>query len=155
METGIKLLAVALLLGGSTGLHAAAAPLAVVAAENFYGDVAKQIGGDDVAVASIMSKPDEDPHLFEASRSTAKAVGRRENCHRQRRGDYDPWMEKLLDASKAPGRVEIVVADLVHKKSGDNPLSLVRARDHAGARRPTGRRTFRPRPGAQGRLRQR
>ena len=30
-------------------------------------------------------------------------------------------MEKLLAASKAQGRREIVVSDLVHKKSGDNP----------------------------------
>ena len=30
-------------------------------------------------------------------------------------------MEKLLSANKAPGRKEIVVAKLVHKKSGDNP----------------------------------
>ena len=35
--------------------------------------------------------------------------------------DYDPWMEKLLSASKSKDRQEIVVADLVGKKTGDNP----------------------------------
>ena len=35
--------------------------VAIVAAENFYGDLAKQIGGDHVSVASIMSNPDQDP----------------------------------------------------------------------------------------------
>jgi zinc/manganese transport system substrate-binding protein len=35
--------------------------------------------------------------------------------------DYDPWMEKLLSASKAPGREVIEAAKLLHKKAGDNP----------------------------------
>ena len=30
-------------------------------------------------------------------------------------------MEKLLAANKAPGRREILVATLAHKKAGDNP----------------------------------
>ncbi len=51
---------------------ALADPVKVVAAENFYGDLASQIGGDNVAVTSILSNPDDDPHLFEASPQTAK-----------------------------------------------------------------------------------
>ncbi len=39
----------------------------------------------------------------------------------QNGADYDPWMEKLLKADPSPGRVEIVAADLVGKKAGDNP----------------------------------
>ena len=46
----------------------------IVAAENFYGDIAKQIGGAHVEVVSILSNPDEDPHLFEASPSVARAM---------------------------------------------------------------------------------
>jgi zinc/manganese transport system substrate-binding protein len=38
----------------------------IVAAENFYGDVARQIAGPDARVTSILSNPDQDPHLFEA-----------------------------------------------------------------------------------------
>jgi zinc/manganese transport system substrate-binding protein len=49
-------------------------PVRVVAAENFYGDMASQIGGANVAVTSILSNPDDDPHLFEASPATAKAL---------------------------------------------------------------------------------
>ncbi len=116
----IKLLAIVLLLGGSTALQAAADPVAVVAAENFYGDVARQIGGDEVAVTSILSNPDQDPHLFEASPSTARDLAGAKIVISSG-ADYDPWMEKLLAAAKAPGRIEIVVADLAHKKSGDNP----------------------------------
>jgi zinc/manganese transport system substrate-binding protein len=114
-----------LLAGAATALCALAAPaladpVKVVAAENFYGDVAAQVGGDNVAVTSILSNPDEDPHLFEASASTAKALADAKIVI-VNGADYDPWMEKLLSANKAPGRREILVATLAHKKAGDNP----------------------------------
>ena len=46
--------------------------IAIVAAENFYGDVAQQIAGADVTVNSILSNPDQDPHLFEVSPSVGR-----------------------------------------------------------------------------------
>ena len=92
----------------------------IVAAENFYGDVASQIGGANVAVTSILSSPDQDPHLFEASAETARALADAKIVI-VNGVDYDPWMEKLLGAHKAPGRKEIVVAQLVGRKAGDNP----------------------------------
>ena len=99
---------------------ALADPVKIVAAENFYGDVASQIGGDAVAVISILSSPDQDPHLFEASAATARALADARIVI-VNGVDYDPWMEKLLGAHKAPGRKEIVVAQLVGRKAGDNP----------------------------------
>jgi zinc/manganese transport system substrate-binding protein len=95
-------------------------PVKVVAAENFYGDMVSQIGGANVAVTSILSNPDDDPHLFEASPATAKALSDA-NIVIANGVDYDPWMEKLLGASKAAGRKEIVVGALVGRKAGDNP----------------------------------
>ena len=95
-------------------------PVKVVAAENFYGDMASQIGGANVLVTSILSNPDDDPHLFEASPETAKALSDAKVVI-VNGIDYDPWMEKLLSAHKAPGRQEIVVGALVGRKSGDNP----------------------------------
>jgi len=38
----------------------------IVAAENFYGNIAEQIGGDEVSVTSIMSDPNVDPHEYES-----------------------------------------------------------------------------------------
>ncbi len=105
---------------GALAAPAVADPVKVVAAENFYGDIAKQIGGDNVAVTSILSNPDDDPHLFEASASTAKALANAKIVI-VNGVDYDPWMEKLLGANKSPERREIVVATLAHKKAGDNP----------------------------------
>ncbi len=99
---------------------ASAAGIDVVAAENFYGDLAKQVGGKYVAVTSILSNPDQDPHLFEADPSTARAL-QAAKVTIQNGADYDPWMEKLLKADPSQGRAEIVAADLVGKKAGDNP----------------------------------
>ncbi len=75
-------------------------PVKVVAAENFYGDMASQIGGANVAVTSILSNPDDDPHLFEASPATAKALSDAKIVI-VNGVDYDPWMEKLLGAQQS------------------------------------------------------
>ena len=105
---------------GALSAPAFADPVKIVAAENFYGDVAAQIGGPNVAVTSILTNPDEDPHLFEASAETAKALADAKVVI-VNGADYDPWMEKLLGANKAPSRKEIVVAQLVGRRAGDNP----------------------------------
>ena len=71
-------------------------------------------------MTSILSNPDQDPHLFEASPETARALSDAKVVI-VNGVDYDPWMEKLLAAQKAPGRKEIVVGELVGRKTGDNP----------------------------------
>src|ERR1019366_4968000 len=121
MKTVIGLaLALGLILTTSPSTRAADGKISVVAAENFYGDVAHQIGGDDVAVASIMSNPDQDPHLFETTPGVVKQIASAQIVILNG-ADYDPWMDKLLKASPKAGRTAIVVADLVGKKAGDNP----------------------------------
>jgi zinc/manganese transport system substrate-binding protein len=99
---------------------AAARPIRVVAAESVYGDIARQIGGDRVEVTSILTNPDQDPHLFEASPKTARAISAADVVIANGAG-YDSWMEKLVAAAAAPGRREISVAALVGAKPGDNP----------------------------------
>ena len=120
-------LALGALLGPCEAAHAADAPgaaLPVVAGENFYGDVVKQIGGAYVSVTSILSNPDQDPHLFEASPKTARAL-QHARLVVYNGADYDPWMTKLLAAtgsgSGGAQRTIVVAADLVGKKAGDNP----------------------------------
>jgi zinc/manganese transport system substrate-binding protein len=98
----------------------AATPVPVVAAENFYGDIAKAVGGSHVSVTSIMSNPDEDPHLFEASPSVARNLSAARLVV-YNGVDYDPWVAKLLDAASSPNRVAIVAGDIVGHKVGDNP----------------------------------
>jgi zinc/manganese transport system substrate-binding protein len=103
------------------GLTAARAePFKLVAAENFYGDIARQIGGDRVAVTSIMSNPDQAPHLFETTPSIVKQIADAQIVIFNG-ADYDTWMEKLLKAAPRPGRLTVHVAALTGHKAGDNP----------------------------------
>jgi zinc/manganese transport system substrate-binding protein len=120
MRIVIAAAASAMLLSAPAVAAPAGAPVAVVAAENFYGDLAGQIGGPGVKVVSIMSNPDQDPHLFEASAQTARDLAEAQLVI-YNGADYDPWMAKLLAAHRAPHRLTIVIAELVHKKAGDNP----------------------------------
>jgi zinc/manganese transport system substrate-binding protein len=120
---GIVRLAAALALAASlltVGTRAADAPLIVVAAENFYGDIARQIGGDRVAVVSIMNNPDQDPHLFETTPGIVRQIAGAQVAIFNG-ADYDPWMEKLLAATPRPGRLEINVAAIANREAGGNP----------------------------------
>jgi len=94
--------------------------IAVVAAENFYGDIARQIGGDLVAVVSIMNSPDQDPHLFETTPGIVRQIADAQVVI-YNGADYDTWMEKLLAAAPRPGRLTINVAALTNHRAGDNP----------------------------------
>ena len=91
--------------------YAADGKLAVVAAENFYGDIARQIGGDRIDVVSIMNNPDQDPHLFETTPGVVRQIADAQIVVLNG-ADYDPWMEKLLSAAPRPGRVVISAAEL-------------------------------------------
>jgi zinc/manganese transport system substrate-binding protein len=97
-----------------------AAPLSVVAAETVYGDLARQLGGDAVSVVSILNNPTQDPHLFEAGASAARAVAGAGLVVYNGAG-YDPWMAKLLSATGGGDRTVIVAADVAHVAPGANP----------------------------------
>ena len=113
---------VAALLGFAATIPAAAADgkIAIVAAENMYGDIAAQIGGDRVAVTSLISNPAQDPHLFEASPTAVRALADAQIAI-VNGADYDPWMEKLLAAAPHPSRSVVSAAALMGRKPGDNP----------------------------------
>ncbi|MGE0146536.1 MAG: metal ABC transporter solute-binding protein, Zn/Mn family [Parvibaculaceae bacterium] len=117
MKRVLMLLLLSLAAASQTG---AAEPIKIVAAENFYGDVVKQIGGDAVDVVSILTNPDQDPHLFEASPSVARDISDAKIVIANG-VDYDPWIDALLGASPSQDRKVIVVGDLAGKKAGDNP----------------------------------
>lgn len=97
-----------------------AGKIAVVAAQNFYGDIARQIGGDRISVASIMSNPDQDPHLFETTPGVVRQIANARIVI-VNGADYDSWMDKLIAAAPRPGRSVISAAKLVNAKAGDNP----------------------------------
>jgi zinc/manganese transport system substrate-binding protein len=117
--TGL-VLAIILALTCAPDAGAAAGRIAVVAAENFYGDIAAQIGGSQVAVVSILNNPTQDPHLFETTPSVVRQIAGAQIVILNG-ANYDPWMEKLLSAAPRLGRSVITAADLMHAKTGDNP----------------------------------
>src|SRR5438132_34016 len=47
-------------------------PLQVVAAENVWGSIARQLGGERVEVSDIVSSPDTDPHSYEPTPHDAR-----------------------------------------------------------------------------------
>ncbi len=116
----LPILLAALLALAHAGQADAAARLRVVAAENFYGEVAREIGGDEVDVTSILSSPDADPHLFETSPSTARALADADIVILNGAG-YDGWMARLLSATGPGKRRTVEVASLVGARDGDNP----------------------------------
>jgi len=92
----------------------------VVAAENFWGSLASQLGGSHVRVLSVVSDPNADPHDYESSAQDARAVAVARYVIQNGAG-YDDWMTKLLAASPAPGRRVYDIGAALGKRPGDNP----------------------------------
>ncbi|MCZ8515036.1 zinc ABC transporter substrate-binding protein [Paenibacillus filicis] len=96
------------------------AKIKIVAAENFLGEVATAVGGDRVNVTSIINNPDTDPHSFEPTADTSKAVSDAQLVVYTGIG-YDEWIQKLIQASSSSKTLIAVGSDLLEKKDGDNP----------------------------------
>ncbi len=116
----MKSLLLATLAAAAFALPAHAAPITILAAENFYGEVAQAIGGDRVSVESVIVAPGTDPHEFDPSPSVARRIADAKIVV-MNGADYDHWMERLLSANAVQGRVVIDVAALSGHKGGDNP----------------------------------
>jgi zinc/manganese transport system substrate-binding protein len=67
----------------------------VVASTNVYGDIASQIGGSRVSVASIIDNPAQDPHSFEADAQVQLALSKA-NVVVENGGGYDVFVDTLL-----------------------------------------------------------
>ena len=103
------------------GIPAAAndGKLNVVVAENFWGSIVAQVGGDHVTVTSIINNPNADPHDYEATAVDARAVADAQYVVVNGAG-YDAWAQQLVDANPSADRKELDIAKLVGKKEGDN-----------------------------------
>jgi zinc/manganese transport system substrate-binding protein len=107
--------------GSSTVGGSSSGRLTVIAAENFWGNLASQIGGDHVAVTSLISSPDADPHLFEPGTRDGLAVATA-SVVIVNGANYDPFMGKLLAAAPSSHRTVVTVADVLHVTGSDpNP----------------------------------
>jgi zinc/manganese transport system substrate-binding protein len=92
----------------------------VVAAENFWGSLAAQLGGDHVKVTNIINSPDADPHDYEPTAADGRAIATAGLTVINGVG-YDAWATKLAAANPAPNRTDLTVGDLVGAEAGDNP----------------------------------
>jgi zinc/manganese transport system substrate-binding protein len=94
--------------------------LRVVAAENFWGSIASQLGGSRVAVRSVIVNPDTDPHSYEPTAADGVRLAESQMAIVNGIG-YDLWASKLIAANPSSSRVVLNVGDLLGLKEGDNP----------------------------------
>jgi zinc/manganese transport system substrate-binding protein len=120
------LLATVALVGGGCGKAkggssaTAAKGLQVVAAENFWGSIAAQLGGSKVHVTSVITSPATDPHIYEPTAADARTIAGAQLVIVNGIG-YDPWAPKLIAANPVSGRIVLNVGDLTGIKPGGNP----------------------------------
>jgi zinc/manganese transport system substrate-binding protein len=105
--------------GGATPSTAAGGTLAVVAAENFWGNIASQIGGSHVSVTSIITDPNADPHSYETDPRDAAALSTASFVIANGAG-YDDFVGKLLSTNPNPTRDVLTIATTVGA-TGPNP----------------------------------
>jgi zinc/manganese transport system substrate-binding protein len=92
----------------------------VVAAENFWGSIASQLGGDHATVTSIITNPDTDPHDYDATPADGRTMTSAQLAIVNGIG-YDPWAPKLLATNPSPNRTVLTVGELVGIPDGGNP----------------------------------
>src|SRR4051794_13995668 len=109
--------------GSSSGAASGAATsrtIRVVAAENFWGSIAAQLGGSHVQVKSVIDNPDADPHDYEPTAADGRAIATADLVLVNGIG-YDTWASKLAAANPSPNRVVLDVGQLLGVPDGGNP----------------------------------
>jgi zinc/manganese transport system substrate-binding protein len=92
----------------------------VVAAENFWGSIAAQLGGAKAVVTSVITSPATDPHDYEPTAADARTIAGAQFVIVNGIG-YDPWAPKLIAANPVSGRTVLDVGTLVGLQPGGNP----------------------------------
>jgi zinc/manganese transport system substrate-binding protein len=109
---------------GPVTLANAGEKLPVVATFSILGDLAQKIGGDAIALTTLVG-PDSDAHAFEPSAENQRVVAGAKVLIANGL-NFEPWLERLLDASAFKG-------ELVEATTGIEPLASVEGGDeHAG-----------------------
>jgi zinc/manganese transport system substrate-binding protein len=99
---------------------AAATKVPVVAAEDFWGSIARQLGGERADVKSIIDDPETHAHDYEPKPSDGAAFATARVAIVNGIG-YDHWADDLLEANPSSGRKVVDVGDVVGMKAGGNP----------------------------------
>jgi zinc/manganese transport system substrate-binding protein len=93
----------------------------VVAATPAWASVAKAIGGEHIDAASLITKPNQDPHSYEATARDQLRVNKAELVILNGLG-YDNFLRKLIEVAptdQAGGPAVIQVAELAARQTGN------------------------------------
>lgn len=92
----------------------------IVAAESMYGNIAQQIGGDNVETEVILNNPDQDPHLFELTPHISKMMSQADLIIMNGLG-YDDWINRLTTHSEVMSGKIVSIQNLLNLTNGSNP----------------------------------
>lgn len=92
----------------------------IIAAENFYGQLAKEIGGGNVNVTSILTNPNADPHLFTTTSTIHKAIEQAQIII-YNGANYDGWIEQMLAVTKRANVVKVSDLMQLNPQKINNP----------------------------------
>ncbi|GIL39018.1 metal ABC transporter solute-binding protein, Zn/Mn family [Roseiterribacter gracilis] len=98
---------------------AQAAPLKLVASFTVLADLAREVGGEDVEVTSLVG-PDSDAHGFEPSPSDARLLAAADLFVVNGLG-FDPWAEKLAKSARFPGTLVTASDGVTVRMAADRP----------------------------------
>ena len=92
----------------------------IVAAENFWGNLASQIGGNKVNTYSVITNPNVDPHEYESNVSDSIAITKAALLIVNGEG-YDEWAIKDYQASNNKNTIYLNIQNILNLSSGQNP----------------------------------
>jgi zinc/manganese transport system substrate-binding protein len=120
MVAAVALLAFVAACSGSGSPTGPSGVLKVVAAENFWGSIASQIGGSHADVQSVVTDPNADPHEYPSNTNDSRAISLADVVIVNGAG-YDSWALDMIAAGRSSHRKVLNVAGVLGKKEGDNP----------------------------------
>ncbi|AMO94108.1 periplasmic solute binding family protein [Collimonas fungivorans] len=124
-----KLLLAAVLLSACSAAMAAE-KIPVVASFSILGDIVGAVGGDRVAVVTLVG-PDQDAHIFEPTPADVKAIAKARLVVINGLG-FEGWMERLTAAASYSGTL-VAASDGVQarQRAGKGPGAALRPDPHA------------------------
>lgn len=93
----------------------------VVAAENSWGSIAAQLGGDKVDAVSLISNPQTDPHSYEPTASDALRIASARLFIQNGIGYDSSWAPSLVAANPSSARTVLTVGDVLGLPQDANP----------------------------------
>jgi zinc/manganese transport system substrate-binding protein len=104
---------------GSISAACPTQPVAVLAVENFYGNLVQQLGGQCVNVNVILSDPDADPHAFQPTAGDIRSFQNAALVVMNGLG-YDDFSDKAVGTLSRPPAI-IRAGDVLGLQVGANP----------------------------------